>query len=684
MSSEGTRTDVVAWSRLGGPCAGTAILLCVSLFLPRVRGVDIGYEETARLFASDAAAYDWFGGSVAISGDTAIVGASYDDGPAGTHQGSAYVFVRSGATWTEQAHLFASDAAMNDRFGISVAISGDYAIMGALNDDDPVGTDPGSAYIFVRSGTIWTQQAQLFASGAAAGGRFGWPVAISGDTAIVGAPAHDGLVGSNYGSAHVYVRSGTNWTEQAHLFASDAATNDGFGRSLAISGDHAMVGADYDNGPIGPHQGSAYIFSRSGTLWTQRAHLFAPDGVADGRFGVSVAISGDHAIVGALNNDGSAGTDQGSAYVFARGGTLWTQQAHLVASGDAMDDLFGWSVAISGDTAMVGAIYDTVPAGVLQGSVYAFVRSDTTWTKQARLVASDAAANDQFGISVAISGDYAIVGALNDDGPAGIGQGSAYVFVPECSPPSSSAPCTRPVSDYVGDGGSFLNPGAIVVPLNVPDLGVITDVELTINVAPLPRFKNNTVRLVHGPSVTLMQAGSTSDASGLSGTYTFDDEATATLNSSALAAAGNVPPGVYRGVSALSVFDGLDMAGDWFLQIEDVVLAPPIDPQAAHVLNSWTLTITSEMDDENVCTCTRCANGACRQTASEYGDVNCTGSAHPNLDDILCVFAGFGTYENCPNADIAPSCEGDGIIDVDDILAVLAAFGGADPCGCSP
>lgn len=628
MSSEGTRTDVVAWSRLGGPCAGTAILLCVSLFLPRVRGVDIGYEETARLFASDAAAYDWFGGSVAISGDTAIVGASYDDGPAGTHQGSAYVFVRSGATWTEQAHLFASDAAMNDRFGISVAISGDYAIMGALNDDDPVGTDPGSAYIFVRSGTIWTQQAQLFASGAAAGGRFGWPVAISGDTAIVGAPAHDGLVGSNYGSAHVYVRSGT--------------------------------------------------------LWTQRAHLFAPDGVADGRFGVSVAISGDHAIVGALNNDGSAGTDQGSAYVFARGGTLWTQQAHLVASGDAMDDLFGWSVAISGDTAMVGAIYDTVPAGVLQGSVYAFVRSDTTWTKQARLVASDAAANDQFGISVAISGDYAIVGALNDDGPAGIGQGSAYVFVPECSPPSSSAPCTRPVSDYVGDGGSFLNPGAIVVPLNVPDLGVITDVELTINVAPLPRFKNNTVRLVHGPSVTLMQAGSTSDASGLSGTYTFDDEATATLNSSALAAAGNVPPGVYRGVSALSVFDGLDMAGDWFLQIEDVVLAPPIDPQAAHVLNSWTLTITSEMDDENVCTCTRCANGACRQTASEYGDVNCTGSAHPNLDDILCVFAGFGTYENCPNADIAPSCEGDGIIDVDDILAVLAAFGGADPCGCSP
>ena len=273
-------------------------------------------QEVAHLFASDGAASDIFGVSVAISGDTAVVGAGDDDTAGGTNAGSAYVFVRSDGVWTEQTHLFAFDGAANDLFGGSVAISGDTVVVGAPLDDTLGGVDAGSAYVFVRSGGVWTEQAHVFASDGAAGDTFGGSLAISGDAVVVTAWTDDTPAGTNAGSTYVFVRSGGVWTEDAHLFASDGAEYDRFTSDIAISGDTAVVGAVRDDTPGGTDAGSAYVFMRSGGVWTEKAHLFASDGAAGDRFGYCVEMFGDRVVVGAWGDDAPGGTDAGSVYVF--------------------------------------------------------------------------------------------------------------------------------------------------------------------------------------------------------------------------------------------------------------------------------------------------------------------------------------------------------------------------------
>ncbi len=386
------------------------------------------WTERVRLAASDAAASDEFGVSVSISGDTAIVGARSDDHAGGTDAGSAYVFVLANGAWTEQAKLTASDAAASDAFGFSVSISGDTAIVGAYLDDHTGGSNAGSAYVFVRSGGVWTEQAKLTASDSAASDFFGLSVSISGDTAIVGAWADDHAGGSNAGSAYVFVRSGGVWTQQAKLTASDAAGGDEFGAKVSISGDTAIVGATQDDHAGGTNAGSAYVFVRSSGVWTQQAKLIASDAVAGDEAGYSVSISGDSAIVGARFSDPGGRTSAGAAYVFVRSGGVWTQQAKLTASDGMMIDVFGYSVSIDADTAIVGAHQDDHAGGGNAGSAYIFVRSGGLWAEQAKLTASDAASNDQFGNSVALHRDTAIVGTSMDDHAGGSNAGSLYVF----------------------------------------------------------------------------------------------------------------------------------------------------------------------------------------------------------------------------------------------------------------
>ena len=419
-------------SRVWGVVAGAMIVVPIA--------APVFAQATEVAFFSPAGTFDQFGFSVSISGDTAVMGAPFDDDD-GVNSGSAYVFVRSGTTWTQQALLTASDAAAGDSFGASVSISGDTAVVGANLDQD-AGSNSGSAYVFVRSGTTWTQQAKLTASDAAAGDSFGKSVSISGDTALVGAKRNDDA-GTQSGSAYVFVRSGTTWTEQAKLTASDAAAFDEFGFSVSISGDTVVVAAFLDD-DAGSGSGSAYVFVRSGTTWTQQAKLTASDGAAVDFFGESISISGDTALVGAINDD-DAGSNSGSAYVFVRSGTTWTQQAKLTASDAAASDQFGESVSISGDTAAVGAFRDD-DAGSQSGSAYVFVRSGTTWTQQAKLTASDAATGDHFGNSVSISGDTALIGAnLNNSST-----GSAYIFsVITNQPPTAVAGFDRSI--HAGD-----------------------------------------------------------------------------------------------------------------------------------------------------------------------------------------------------------------------------------------
>jgi hypothetical protein len=283
------------------------LLVSIAGFLPR----SFAQVTQQKLTGSDSVAYDFFGDSVAISGDYAIVGAAGDDDK-GNASGSAYIFQRSGGSWTQVAKLTASDGLAGDYFGCSAAIAGDYAIVGA-NEAKRNGIRIGLAYIFQRSDSTWNEVAKLAAGDGADLDNFGASVAISGDYAIVGALDDDDK-SNDSGSAYVFHRSGSSWTQAAKLTASDGVGCDNFGQSVAIFGDFAVVGTvdDCDRGVAG----SAYIFQRSGGSWTQMAKLTASDGSADDFFGESVAISGDYVIVGAAGDD-DKGEQSGSAYVFS-------------------------------------------------------------------------------------------------------------------------------------------------------------------------------------------------------------------------------------------------------------------------------------------------------------------------------------------------------------------------------
>jgi len=385
------------------------------------------WTEQAKLVSADGGANDRFALSVALSSDTALVGADFDDLGPNINQGSAYVFTRGGTAWTQQAKLDSGDGVANDNLGWSMALSGDTALVGAYRHDVGANSDQGSAYVFTRIGTMWAMQAKLLAADGAVGDNFGWSVALSGDTALVGSYQDDGLL-ANQGSAYVFTRSGTTWTEQAKLVASDGAGGDNFGFSVALSGDTVLVGASEGNGSVAD-QGSAYVFTRTGTTWAQEAKLLAPDGAMFDLFGYSVALYGDTALVGEIFDDVGLNNGQGSAHVFERAGTLWTRQAKLVASDGASGDFFGRSVALFGDTALVGVDLDDQGANADQGSAYVFTRNGVSWIEQAKLMGSDGAANDRFGFSVALSGDAALVGAPLDDIGANPDQGSAYVFM---------------------------------------------------------------------------------------------------------------------------------------------------------------------------------------------------------------------------------------------------------------
>jgi len=393
--------------------------------------------QQAQLTAGDGAAGDYFGCSVAVSGDTALVGAYGVDVGGNADQSSAYVFVRSGTTWTQQQKLVADDGAADDHFGISVALSGDTALVGAIGDDETC-TDQGSAYVFTRSDGAWTEQQKLTAGdGAGAGDWFGYSVALSGETALVAACSDD-VGATDQGSAYVFVRSDGTWTEQQRLTAGDGAGDDWFGWSVALSGETAAVGAYKDDVDGKSNQGSAYVFVRSGDTWTQQQQLKAGDGAAYDYFGSSVALSGETAVVGAPYDD-VATTDQGSAFVFLRDGAAWSQQQQLTATDGAAYDYFGSSVALAGDTALVGAISDDVDGQSNQGSASVFVRSGTTWSQQQRLTAAAGAAGDAFGWSVALSGETALVGAPYYVVDGKNDQGSASVFAPDETAPQTAA-----------------------------------------------------------------------------------------------------------------------------------------------------------------------------------------------------------------------------------------------------
>ncbi|GAB3999627.1 hypothetical protein GCM10028807_50400 [Spirosoma daeguense] len=339
--------------------------------------------------ASDGANGDSFGYSVSISGDYAIVGARGN----ASERGAAYVFARTGTVWLQQAKLTASDGASGDEFGSSVSIDGNYAAVGAPGDD----AARGAAYMFFRSGSTWTQQSKLTASSGVADDYFGGSVSVSGNYVVVGAEQDEvsGIVGK--GSAHVFLRSGTVWVINYFLSANDGAADDNFGRSVAISGDYVVVGADRDNVGSNTSQGSAYVFIRTNTSWTLQAKLLASDGTANDHFGSSVSIAGSYVVVGAPKKE--------AVYVFFRTNTTWAQQAKLINSESQTGDSFGNSVSISGNRLLIGAIGERAN----QGAAYLFLRSNTTWSQFQKLQPTGGKNTDN-GNSVGLSESIFILG----------------------------------------------------------------------------------------------------------------------------------------------------------------------------------------------------------------------------------------------------------------------------------
>lgn len=411
----------------------TVLLAITSILIPSMFGFfefsNAAIEEEM-LTALDGEAGDDFGISVSISGDRAIVGARWDDLGTILKAGSAYVFeMDAGGNWVQTDHLTASSPIEDALFGSSVSISGDRIIVGARGTDLGSIESAGAAYVFeLDAGGNWILADHLTASSPTRGNSFGRSVSISGDTAMVGDDEEE--VGSiqNAGSVYVFERdAGGNWKEMSKITALDGEVDDGFGYSVSISGDRAIVSAMWDDDD-GSSSGSAYVFERdAGGNWVQKPKLTASDASSFDYFGRSVSISGDKAIVGTTGNDGG---QIGSSYIFERDvAGNWVQTDQLSISGAGVTEgSHGISVSILGDKAMVGSPYDEVGSIQYAGSAYVFERDVTgDWIQIDHITASNVNRNAGLGSSVSISGDKAIVGALGDE-INGSANGSAWIM----------------------------------------------------------------------------------------------------------------------------------------------------------------------------------------------------------------------------------------------------------------
>ena len=386
--------------------------------------------QAATLTASDGAADDAFGYSVALSGTTALVGAYLKTIGANSYQGEAYIFTFNGNTWVQQQELTASDGANHDFFGKQVALSGTTALIGAPGNTIGSNNAQGAAYVFTFNGSTWVQQQKLIASDGLANDDFGASVALSGNAVLVG--AYKRTIGSNsyQGAAYVFTLNGSTWVQQQKLTASDGAANDGLGYSVALSGTTALVGAPGKTIGLNAAQGATYVFTLNGNTWVQQQELTASDGAANDALGYSVALSGTVALVGANSKAIGSHSTQGAAYVFTFNGSAWAQQQELTASDGAAANNFGNQVALSGTAALVGAPGKTIGLNAAQGAAYVFTFNGSSWVQRQELTASDGVSFDYFGNSVALTGTTALVGAYYKTIGSNAGQGAVYVFYP--------------------------------------------------------------------------------------------------------------------------------------------------------------------------------------------------------------------------------------------------------------
>lgn len=415
-----TRGHEMTYSRVTNRAVRLGLGLITILFAAEMARPALGQCEVVKLLASDGAVEDFFGGSVSVNGDLAIVGAEFDDDQ-GVSSGSAYVyrFDPDTSEWVEEAKLIASDGMANDRFGGSVSVCGDLAVVGA-QDDRELGIQSGSAYIFRYDGTTWIEEAKLLSPDGAAMDLFGISVSVNGNIVVVGTKIGVGRH-RHTGSAYVFRYDGMNWNQEARLFASDGSVSGFFGTSVSVNDNVIVVGA-YGQRP----GGAAYIYRYDGTTWNEEAKLVASDGEFRDIFGLSVSLHEDVVMVGAWLDDDN-GEDSGSSYIFRYDGQAWHEEAKLLASDGQANDAFGFCVSVWGDVAVASVNRNDDGTSNPSGLAYIFRYNGTTWIETTKLLTSDRELHHLFGRSVSVWRDLVFVGrARSLVGTARVG--SVYIF----------------------------------------------------------------------------------------------------------------------------------------------------------------------------------------------------------------------------------------------------------------
>lgn len=381
----------------------------------------LSWKEHQHVSAFDAAAYERFGAAVAVDGDTALVGIPADRVGVYDQRGSVHVFTRIGTTWQFTFRLVAADGMSYDKFGTAVALSGDTAFIGAPGRD----LTRGAVYAFARATNQWIYRQTLTASDKAQGDGFGTSMALDGDTLVVGTPSANIAMNDEQGAAYAFTRVGDVWTEQQKLFVPNGSRGDEFGTSVAISGETIVVGAPcIFTTVLNPGPGAAHAFTRNNGTWTLEQTLTPSNGVAKNHFGTSVVVAGNTAVVSSPGSVFGMNYFQGSAYVYGRIGNTWTEVQQVSSSNGQWNDRFGSALAFSGTTLLAGS----AGTGANPSAVYAFELVGGMFAERQKVTPLSRTLDDFFGAAIGLSGTTAIVGAPGIDIAAAEDIGGAYIF----------------------------------------------------------------------------------------------------------------------------------------------------------------------------------------------------------------------------------------------------------------